>query len=442
MPTRPAYLDFDLLIRREGDRYIAEVRGSPSGTTDRVPLKWPFGTDSHEVLRLKLENATLKGRGYRSGGPMSNEEAILHQFGKDVFGAVFRDSGDVAQKFASSLDDVRKRGDEVAGLRLKLRVEPPELASLPWEYMFDEKKKNPNLLENYLCLRHKSPLVRFLEVEVDDPDASLMVNGRLRVLGMIANPGSEEWEKLDTEAERHGIEEALKESKADVDFQWVTGGTLDDLHRSVRRGSWHVFHFIGHGGTDYYLTEEGETRGEGYVVMQDGLGGAVKVMASQLALTLGGDAGLRLAVLNCCESGSGSLTSVGAALVNSSVPMAVSMQFPITNGSASRFAGTFYESLVQGLPVERALTEARIFVRAKSNVEWAIPVLFTRAGSCVLFDVQPPNDTQAVPAPTATATPIATAAPAPAAAPTTNTETQARKALAQEELRHLFKLGR
>jgi CHAT domain-containing protein len=429
MSTRPAYLDFDLQIRREGDRYMAEVRASPAGTTGREPLKWPFGIDSHDVLRLKLENAILKGRGYRSGGPMTNEEAILHAFGKEVFRAVFRDSGEVAQKFASSLDMVQKEGDKVAGLRMKLRVEPPELASLPWEYMFDEAQKNPNLLQNYLCLRHRSPLVRFLDV--NGPDVPLRIDGPLRVLGMIANPGTPEWEKLDTEAERHRIEEALEESKADVDFQWVTGGTADDLYRSVRRGSWHIFHFIGHGGTDHYMNDQGETRSEGFVVMQDGLGGAVKVMASQLALTLEGDPNLRLAVLNCCESGSGSLTSVGAALVNSSVPMAVSMQFPITNGSAARFAGTFYEALVKGQPVEKALTEARIFVRVKSNLEWAIPVLFTRSGSCVLFDVEPRKDPQATLPPVAAASVVDTAA----------AQALARKAQAQEELRRLFNQG-
>jgi hypothetical protein len=259
---------------------------------------------------------------------------------------------------------------------------------------------------------------------------------------MIANPSTPDWKKLDTEAERHDIEEALKEAKVDVDFQWVPGGTPDDLHRAVRRGSWHVFHFIGHGGTDYYQKDGVETRSEGFVVMQDGMGGAVKIMASQLALSLQGCRDLRLAVLNCCESGSGSLSSVGATLVNSGVPMAVSMQFPITNGSAARFAGTFYEAVVSGQTIENALTEARVFMRLKSNVEWAIPVLFTGSGSCVLFDIEPGKETHEA-APVALAAPArpAKAADAAAAAPG-EAQMSARRAQAQEELRRLFNQGR
>lgn len=431
--AKPVYDDFDLQIWRDGDRYMAEVKASPAGGTQRVPLTWPFGPDSSDYLRLKLENAVLKGRGYRSAGPMTSDEAMLHEFGSNVFRAVFGDTRAIAECFTSSLEAVRNDAGK-AGLRIKLRLDAPELAALPWEYMFDEAQTNPNPLQNYLCLRFRSPLVRFLDVK--GSDAPLRVNGRLRVLGMIANPATDAWAALDTESERHNIENALKEANADIYFQWVAGGTPDALYRAVQRDSWHVFHFIGHGGTDYYMNGKGEQRAEGYVVMQDGMGGAVKVSASQLALSLEGGGGLRLAVLNCCESGSGSLSSAGAALVHSGVPMAVSMQFPITNGSASRFAGMFYESLIKGEPVEKALTSARQFMRMKSNLEWAIPVLFTRSGSCVLFEVDPraePASAQAAP-PGSAAVPEFGRPSEPPAPPVTGARAQAR-----DELRRLFK---
>ena len=197
MATKSEYLDFDLDISREGDRYMAEVRSSPAGASEKVVLHWPFGTEPHEVLLLKLENAILKARGCRGGGPLTNEEAILREFGRDVFRAVFRDSDSVARKFAASLDIVQSKADEVDGLRLKLRVAPPELAMLPWEYMFDESARDADALQNYVCLRNRSPLVRFLNVE--GPLTTLLVDGPLRILGMIANPGDKEWERLDTE---------------------------------------------------------------------------------------------------------------------------------------------------------------------------------------------------------------------------------------------------
>lgn len=421
MPPAARYEDFHLQIRKEGDRYIAEVKGSPAGTSDPEPLRWPtFGPEAHEVLRLRLENAILKSRGYRSGGFISPEERVLREFGREAYRAVFRDSGSVALRFASSLDIVRKT-PHLDGLRLKMRVDPPELASLPWEYMFDESHKDKESPQNYVCLRRVSPVVRYLEVNGRD---LLGLDGPLRILGMISNPSDKEWERLDAEAERHRIEEALKDiPPSQVDFQWVRGGTRDDLFSMMQQESWHIFHFIGHGGTDRYVGEGGETREEGYVVMQDGLGGAVKVSASQLALCLEGDGSLRLAVLNCCESARGNTSSVGAALVYSGVPMAVSMQFPISNDAAARFAGMFYKSLVLGHPIERALTAARQFVSGESSVEWAIPVLFTRSGSCVLFDAE---SRRREPGPQA---------PAPSA------QMPARKAQALEELRRLFAAG-
>jgi hypothetical protein len=242
-------LDFDLDISREGDRYMAEVRDSPAGPSEKVALRWPFGTEPHDMLLLKLENAILKARGYRSGGPLTSEEEILREFGSDVFRAVFRDSESVALKFAASLDKVQGMGDEVGGLRLKLRVTPPELAMLPWEYMFDASTRDADALQNYVCLRNRSPLVRFLNVA--GPLTTLRVNGPLRVLGMIANPGDADWKPLDTEAERHRVEAAFTDiPKSVVHFEWVRGGSPDDLFDSMQQRSWHIFHFIGHGGTD------------------------------------------------------------------------------------------------------------------------------------------------------------------------------------------------
>ena len=423
MATETRYVDFDLHIWREGDRYLAEVTSSPAGPSERTVLRWPFGNEPHEVLLLKLENAILKGRGYRSG-PMSGEERILREFGADVFKAVFRDAGEVSRKFVGSLELLEKQPG--SGLRLNLRVDPPELAMLPWEYAFDESSRKAD----YLCLKNQSPLVRFLGL--GGVAGSVQVDGPLRILGMISNPGGE-WNLLDTEAERRRIDEVLEEAQKDDDvpkspihFRWVHGGTPDDLFDLMQRGPWHIFHFIGHGGTDRYVDSDGEYRSEGYVVMEDGLGSAVKVSASELGVILE-DGNVSLAVLNCCESARGNgFSSVGAALVKSSVPMAIAMQFAITDSAASRFAEQFYKSLISGLPIEQALTVARKYVRLQSNVEWGIPVLFTRAGSCVLFDSA------------ARAAPPAAGGQAAAAVAAAKPEPPSRRTQAQEELRRLW----
>jgi hypothetical protein len=110
------------------------------------------------------------------------------------------------------------------------------------------------------------------------------------------------------------------------------------------------------------------------------------------------------------------------------------MQFPITNDAASRFSGMFYQSLVRGHSIEKALTISRRFMRLNSNVEWGIPVLFTRATSCALFEA----DLTLVDVAETPAGPGSTAAPASAPRPAPETEHDARRAAAQEELRRLW----
>lgn len=368
------FVDFDLHIWRAGDQYLAEVTRSPAGPSEQEVLRWPFRDQPHETLLLRLENAILKASGYRRG-PASAEEDVLREFGTGAFRAVLKESNSVADRYRESLALVEQQPD--TGLRLNLRVDSPELSMLPWEYVFDDSRQT----EHFICLRPASPLVRFMSFT---GNVQLPVNGPLRILGMIANPRAD----LRAEEERRRIEEALEDEEIPRDavhFRWVQGGTLDHLFHQMQKGPWHVFHFIGHGGADHHVDSDGTMRTEGYVLMEDGLGGEVKVPASQLGITLGGE-NVRLAVFNCCDSARGTgFSSVGAAVVGEGVPIVVAMQFAITDTSAARFAAMFYKSLISGQPVERALTVARRFMWLASKVEWGIPVMFTRARSGVLF---------------------------------------------------------
>lgn len=376
------YDNFDLHIWKEGDRCLARVTASPAGASDSAVVIWPFGNEPHEVILLRLENAVLKGRGHRA--LVSPEEKILREFGTDVFSAVFRDTEVVAQKFMASLEIAKMKN---FGLRLNLRLDPPELAMLPWEYVFDDSDRT----SDYVCLKPQSPVIRYLGRSAGP--SSITIDGPLRVLGMIANPGGQ-WEVLDAEAEKRRIDEMLAEAQAPdedgverspIHFRWVRGGTQDGLFDLMQSGNWHVFHFIGHGGTERFVDEKGVYRSEGFVVMEDGIGGAVRVSGSELGATLE-DGNVSLALLNCCESAKGGgFSSVGATLVKASVPTAIAMQFPITDKAATRFSTSFYRALIAGQPIEQALTAARRYVRFNSNVEWGIPVLFSREGSCVHF---------------------------------------------------------
>ena len=368
------FFDFDLCIWKEGDLYKAEVRHSPAGTCDRKGFDWPFREDHQNLLR-DLELAVMRAQGYR-GALMSADEAKLRDFGSSVFKAVFRGAPEIEQLYNASLALAEH---DRRGLRLKLRVDPPELAMLPWEYVYDNVRSR-----DFVCLDENQPLVRFFFVEgravAPQPD-----DRPLRVLAMVANPKGD----LDVEKERRRIDQAFEKVPADQhELRWVQGETRDALFEALKEGPWDIFHFIGHGGVDSVEDEKGQLHTVGYLLVQDRKDEDPRFYASGLAAMLKMGK-VRLAVLNCCDSGRGPISGLGATLVQTTVPLAVAMQFPISDEAALEFSEEFYKALVRGQSVENALTLARTVMYAKSRLEWGIPVLFTRSEPTVMLRAGP-----------------------------------------------------
>ncbi|MCG8423789.1 MAG: SUMF1/EgtB/PvdO family nonheme iron enzyme, partial [Proteobacteria bacterium] len=100
---------------------------------------------------------------------------------------------------------------------------------------------------------------------------------------------------------------------------------------------------------------------------------------------------LRLAVLNACEgariSQADPYAGVATSLIKQGVPAVIAMQFEITDTAALAFADELYSALVDGLPVDAAVADARTAIYAlPSDIEWGTPVLYMRAKDGVLFD--------------------------------------------------------
>ena len=139
----------------------------------------------------------------------------------------------------NSLDEAERQG---AGLRVRLRLnDVPELADLPWEYLY-----NP-VLERFLSFV-KHPYLRYLELP--DPVRPLTVKPPLRILVMIASPAG--LPQLDTEHEWATLKDALRslERRRLIVLQPLEHATLEGVQEQLQREAYHVFHFIGHGGFD------------------------------------------------------------------------------------------------------------------------------------------------------------------------------------------------
>src|SRR5262245_43447200 len=131
------YLDFDVLIQRDQEDYRAYVLNSPAGQA-ASSFRTPFSD-------IELENFLLKvGRPRRTTRRVDLPDVSAAKlFGERLFEKVF--SGEVHSCLRSSLEQASRQG---CGLRIRLRLtEVPELADLPWEYLY-----NPPPLNRFVAL--------------------------------------------------------------------------------------------------------------------------------------------------------------------------------------------------------------------------------------------------------------------------------------------------
>jgi pSer/pThr/pTyr-binding forkhead associated (FHA) protein len=373
------YLDFDIEVgQRQEDSYPIVVR-SPAGEA-RGSMRFPFDGPALESRLKDLSVALLGSAGAPRGAPPPEARAVQN-FGQQLFDALIagevRNRYDVSRQRAEYQQAVRQ---QETGLRLRLHLQPPELAVVPWEYLYDERQGG------YVCLSRHTPLVRYLNLQqVIQP---LKVTPPLRILGMVASPS--DLDPLDIQHEKELIDEALKDLKAArlVRLKWLEGQTWEDLQQAMWGGPWHIFHFIGHGGFN-------PATNEGVLALANKQGTMHLLSAPELGLLLADHKSLRLALLNACEGARGSqldlFSSTAATLARQGIPAVLAMQYEITDHAAIQCVRTFYHALSAAMPVDGAVAEARkaISLQGTNSLEWGTPVLYLRAQGSALFDLPP-----------------------------------------------------
>ncbi|CAN5281085.1 hypothetical protein BH18ACT4_BH18ACT4_04090 [soil metagenome] len=368
-------LDFELQLGVPAGRAVEVcVLDSPAGEATAV-MTFPFDTLALEN-RLQAVQLALISRGATRRRMVPAHEQDVRSFGAALYDALF--AGEIGSLFDRSRAEALREGK---GLRLRLRFgDAAELASLPWEFLFDSRR------DEYVCLSSATPIVRYLELgERQEP---LAVAPPLRILAMVASP--RDLPALDVVQEQARITTALAPLVASgrVELHWLAGQTWRDLQQGLRRGEWHALHFVGHGGFDAHSDE-------GMVALADDEGCTQRLGATELGRLLGDHFPLRLAVLNSCEGARVDkldvFSSTAATLVRRGTPAVVAMQYEITDAAAVELARSFYTALADGIPVDVALGEARkaVSVALPGTLEWGTPVLYLRAPDGRIFDVDP-----------------------------------------------------
>jgi tetratricopeptide (TPR) repeat protein len=365
MPTpHLSYETFELLIgSRTADGYPVTVLESLSGDASAFSLLAPEDPGLRQALDALETRRT--------------DSALLQQLGQHLFQELF--VGDVESRYRTSLGIARSQD---RGLRIRLRIEAPELAALPWEYLYDPAE------DAFLAISAQTALVRY--VPMGGQPRALQVSPPLRVQVVISNPT--DVEPLDVDKERQTIQDALQRwiELGVIELQIVDQATVPRVAEALRSFRPHVFHFVGHGA---FIDDQA------YLILEHEDGTAATIDDTTFRELFTGIDDTRIAVLNACETATTSsvLPLVGLAprLLQRQLSGVVAMQFPVTDRAALIFTREFYRSLALGQAMETAVAESRraIFVElGKEGPDWGAPVLFLRTEGGQLWQVDIPED--------------------------------------------------
>jgi ATP/maltotriose-dependent transcriptional regulator MalT len=350
---------FELLVgAHTADGYLLTVVTAPAGDGRAVCRLDPLAFELQDTLSALQEGGV--------------DAELLVQLGSFLFEELF--PGEVAALYRASLSMVRAQQKQ---LQVRLRIEPAELAALPWEYLYDAHE------EAFLALSPETALVRYIPLRL--PIRPLRVALPLRILAVLANPY--DLPELNVAQERATIEEALAPgiARGEVVLEVLEQATVAHINRTLRAFQPHVFHFVGHG----IFAQE-----RACLALEDDQGQAYLVDEQIFREFFAGNQETRVAVLNACQSAtlSASQPQVGLAprLLQRQLSAVVAMQLPVRDSTALAFTHSFYHSLALGYGIDTAVAEARkgIFQETSTHsAEWGAPVLFMRARDGRIFDL-------------------------------------------------------
>jgi CHAT domain len=341
-----SYEDFDLRILPDGNGFNVHARRGSQSATE------PFELD----LSLSWDLWELNKRGQTRERGFALFDALIRGRVRDLY----------QQGRGRASDDFAK------GLRIRILLDPRDerlhpLVRLPWELLCDRSADTGH----HLALDPRRPIVRTID-SFEQPLAPIA--GRLeRVLLVLSNPLGTV--ALDLERECASVEEAL--GRIAIRPEILKHATRASLLEKIRDDTPQIVHFIGHGTFD-------ETSGQGLLLLENEHSRKDTLQASMFAGFFTGQPMPRLVILTSCLSAEPGprepFAGVAAALVAAGLPAVIAMQAEVRDKSAIRFSERLYRRLVDGDPIEAAVSSARIALHAGriEAVDWAAPVLFVR----------------------------------------------------------------
>ena len=356
------YADFTLTIgERHGGEYPEVALAAGLG---RAHASLP---PPSVALTAALHRATAPGP-----APATD---VLTQAGRLLFEWAFPPS--IRTQLRLAWDRAERAGE---GLRMRLTIDPPELAAWPWELLCDSDRGYT------FATSATTPLLRLYD-QSDRFGAVTDTGTELPIELLLVLPTTRD---LDLALEKRNVEQVASATNGALRVRVLEGGvTRADLADALLLGDYRILHFGGHGGF---------IDGRGFLGLNEPDGAADWLDGGALARLVVNYRSIRLALLNACDSGQTddgrAFTGLAPQLVAAGIPAVVAMQFPITDKAAATFAREFYKRLCAGdeagqVDVAVAYARSMLSVLHPGDRSWAAPVLFTHALDGIIFSVPP-----------------------------------------------------
>ncbi|MGA3359863.1 MAG: CHAT domain-containing protein [Halobacteriota archaeon] len=295
------------------------------------------------------------------------------------------------------------------GVRLRLIIADDELKLWPWEYTYWDflGGAESTSMSGFLVLDGRVSLVRHEPLPYPHPSRTKTAEDLtdIRVAFACALPKGER--KLELRQDLNMITEAVRKVNEDglrfVLKPKIKDATPLDLENKLPKGT-HIFHFAGHASPQPAVSSGGLGSEAALLLVADkNTKDEVKLPASLLAQYLQ-QAGVRLVVLGACNTAQrikeedaflqkrSPWDGLASALAAKEIPAIVGMQYEVFDDSARAFSEQFYRALASGLSLDEAMSGGRRAMarvgegdKSCTNLEWGVPVLYTRLPDGKLF---------------------------------------------------------
>lgn len=265
-------------------------------------------------------------------------------------------------------------------LRVRLNLQPPAVAALPWETLADPGRRTTLAADRSLALVRTATDVEFvgqsrplesrlpariLIAAVEDPQ-NIDAAGEIERIRAALGPLIPERVQIDTLSGRFGIHQLLER--------------MQDFRPDI-------LHIISHGEADGL-----------YLWGQEDL---TLTSASQLAAALNLVESVKFVFLNACLAGQPDnavpYASLAQRLLQIGIPAVIAMQFEVRDRAAADFAGFLYRALVDGpcpgsIDVAVSIARSGLYISDPDRIDYATPLLWLNAPDGLILKLDEETD--------------------------------------------------